>query len=195
MLSAASDIQIVGEAENGNDVQSLVAQLRPQILLLDIKMPGPAPAEIVRWVRINFPETAMLVLTSHDRDAYLVSMMDAGAAGWLSTEVPADGLIGAIKRAANGEILFDEQQLNRAELWRKVAGEKWESLSDRQKQILQLLAQGADRAEVADLLEIGLRAVEYHIYNLSKKLKIRSLTDAVNWVHKYLPDDLERVTG
>jgi DNA-binding NarL/FixJ family response regulator len=140
-------------------------------------------------VRANFPETATLVSTAYDQDAYLVSMMEAGVVGWLGQELPPDRLIGAILRAANGEILFDEQQLERAELWRRVAGEKWESLSERQKLILQLLAQGSNRVEIANQLEIGPRTVEYHINKILKILKVKSLTNAVCWVYKYLPDN------
>jgi DNA-binding NarL/FixJ family response regulator len=116
-------------------------------------------------------------------------MMEAGVVGWLGQELPPDRLIGAILRAANGEILFDEQQLERAELWRRVAGEKWESLSERQKLILQLLAQGSNRVEIANQLEIGPRTVEYHINKILKILKVKSLTNAVCWVYKYLPDN------
>jgi len=122
MLSEAPDIQIVGEAENGTEVQQLVSQLQPQILLLDLKMPGRPSAEVERWVRANHPETATLILTAHDRDAYLVDMIDAGASGLLSKEASAERLVGAIRRAANGEILFDSQQFHRAQRWRKVAG-------------------------------------------------------------------------
>jgi CheY-like chemotaxis protein len=74
ILSAAPDIQLVGEAENGDEVQPLVEALRPQVLLLDLKMPGRPSAEIERWARANFPEMATLILTAHDRDAYLVKM-------------------------------------------------------------------------------------------------------------------------
>lgn len=195
ILSEAPDIQIIGEAENGTDVQQLVTQLRPQILLLDLKMPGPPPAEIERWVRTNFPETTTLVLTAHDRDAYLVGMMDAGAVGLLNKEASTESLIGAIRRAAQGEILFDQQQLVRARRWRQTAGDKWESLTEREQQVLGLLVQGLGKAEVANRLEIGSRTVEFHINHLLKKLKVKSLKDAVNWVHTYLSDDQVKIPG
>ena len=195
ILSGAPDIQIVGEAENGSDVQQLVAQLRPQVLLLELKMPGLPSAEIERWVRANYPETTTLVLTAHDQDAYLVSMMDAGVVGWLNKEISAEKLTDAIRRAAQGEILFDQQQLDRAEQWRKVAGEKWAGLSKRQKQVLQLLAQGTNRVEVSNRLGSRLRMVDYHIGKFLKKLKVKSLTDAVNWVHKYFPENPGSITG
>jgi DNA-binding NarL/FixJ family response regulator len=195
ILSEVPDIQVVGEADNSTDVQRLVEQLRPQILLLDLKMRGSSTAEVIGWVHANFPETAMLILTAHDHDAYLASTMDAGVVGLLNTDVPAERLVGAIRYAAQGEILFDKEQLDRAERWRKVAGEKWASLSKRQKQILRLLAQGATRVEVAEQLGIHLRVVNYHIGMFLKRLKFKSLLATINWAHKYFPGDLGTIAG
>lgn len=189
-LSKADDLQIVGEAESGDQVQALVEELRPQILLLDLKMPGRSPLEIERWVRAHYPETATLILTSHDRDAYLVSMMEAGAAGLLSKEASSERLIGAIRRAASGEILFDTHQLSRAQRWRKEAGDKWASLSPRERQILDLLVQGSDRLTISTNLKIVPKTVEFHLTKILKKLGVQSQKEAVAWVHKYFPEDL-----
>ncbi len=194
ILSQAPDIQIVGEAENGLEVQELVEKLRPQILLLDLKMPGPPPAEIERWVRTHCPETATLVLTAHDRDAYLAAMIDSGAVGLIDKKETAERLIGAIRRAAFGEILFDNRQLNRARRWRETAGAKWASLTERERQVLKLLVQGLDRMETATRLEIAPRTVDYHIANILKKLDLKSHKEAVCWVHRYLSDDLGTIT-
>jgi DNA-binding NarL/FixJ family response regulator len=83
ILDQAPDIKVVGEVQDGKDIKLLVAKLRPNILLLDMKMPNPSPVELEKWVRENYPETITLVLTSHDRDSYLAGMMDAGVAGYL----------------------------------------------------------------------------------------------------------------
>ncbi len=114
MLSGAPDIEVVGEAKDGNEAQELTARLRPHILLLDLIMPGPRPYEVERWVRANCPETITLILTAHDRDAYLAEMVEAGAAGYLTKEISAQRLIEAIRRAVRGEALFDQTQLARA---------------------------------------------------------------------------------
>ncbi|HQE93856.1 MAG TPA: response regulator transcription factor [Anaerolineae bacterium] len=83
MLADAPDIESVGVAEDGTAAQQLAARLQPHILLLDLVMPGPRPAEIVLWAHTHCPETAVLGLTAHDRDYYLAQMLDAGAAGYL----------------------------------------------------------------------------------------------------------------
>jgi DNA-binding NarL/FixJ family response regulator len=157
-------------------------------------MPGPPPAEIEKWVRTHCPETATLVLTAHDRDAYLTAMMDSGAVGLIDKNESGERLIGAIRRAACGEILFDNQQLNRVRRWREIAGEKWASLTERERQVLKLLVQGHDRVETAAKLEVSPRTVDYHIANIIKKLDVKSHKDAVCWVHKYIADDLETIT-
>lgn len=107
----------------------MVAKFRPQILLLGLVMPELSPVELENWVRENCPETIALVLTTHDRDAYLAGMMEAGTAGHLDKKLPAGQLISAIRRAACEEMLFDQEQTERANCWRKEVKEKWESIS------------------------------------------------------------------
>jgi DNA-binding NarL/FixJ family response regulator len=191
ILNKASDIQIVGEAESGNEVKELVAKLQPRILLLDLKMPGPHPAEIEKWVRTNYPETVTLVLTAHDRDSYLSRMMDAGAAGLLDKGESGDRLVGAIRRAANGEVLFDRSQIDRARQWRESAGEKWESLTSRERDILRLMVKGLDNVHIGKVLVITPKTVAYHITNIFLKLGVGSRQEAIAWVHKYSPDMLD----
>jgi DNA-binding NarL/FixJ family response regulator len=191
ILSKAPDLEIVGEAENGDEAQELVAKLHPRILLLDLKMPGPHPAEIEKWVRSNYPDTVTLVLTAHDRDSYLTRMIDAGAAGLLDKNESGEQLVGAIRRAASGEILFDREQLARARQWREAAGEKWESLTAREREILRLLVKGFDNAHIANLLTVTSKTVAYHVTNILEKLELSSRQEAVAWVYKYLPDTLE----
>lgn len=185
ILREASDIQIVGEAQDGLKAQQLAAQLRPRILLLDWQMPGPPPAEVVCFVRAHCPETITLVLTGHDRDAYLAEMIDAGAAGFLiKNETIALRLIEAIRRAARGTILFDAEQSERAQRWRETVDAKWRSLTDRERQVLMLIVRGKTDREIADDLSIKLKTVNNHISNILDKLAVVSRTEAAVWVMK-----------
>ena len=122
-LENALDMLVVGEAQDGNEAQRLIAELHPNILLLDLKMPGFSAVEVEKWVRVNYPETVVLVLTAHDRDFYLAGMMDAGAAGYLTKNKRGKNLIAGIRRAASGERLFTQEQLERARRWRETAGQ------------------------------------------------------------------------
>lgn len=195
ILEDTPDIQVVGEARNGQEVQALVEKLHPRILLLDLKMPDSQPIEIERWVRTHSPETMTLVLTAHDRDAYLAGMMEAGATGFLAKDAPANRLIAAIRQAANGEILFDNTQLARVCRWREVVGKKWESLTEREQQVLQLLTQGLDNKTIAKTLCVTPKTVAYHITNILSKLDVASRQEAVAWVHTHLPGELEEIPG
>lgn len=194
ILSQEPNIRIMGEGEDSAQARELVEKFRPQILLLDLKMPGPPTVEVEKWVRTHSPETVTLVLTGHDRDAYLAAMIDSGAVGLLDKNGSGERLLESIRRAASGEILFDNQQLSRAQRWRESAGKKWNSLTERERQVLKLLVQGADKAEAAARLKITPRTVEYHIANILKKLDVKSHKDVICWVHRYISDDLGTIT-
>jgi len=191
ILANAPDISIVGEAQDGKEVKELVAKLHPNILLLDLKMPGTSPFEIEKWVRENYPETITLVLTAHDRDFYLSGMIDAGIAGYLDKRERVDNLIAAIRRAARGEAIFTVEQINRVRKWRHEAGEKWEKLTEREREILLLVAQGLNNKTIAKKLGIALKTVAYHVSTILNRLDVESRNEAVAWLHKYFPDDLE----
>ncbi|HKJ39799.1 MAG TPA: response regulator transcription factor [Anaerolineales bacterium] len=191
ILHETPDIRVVGESENGFQVQEMAAELRPNILLLDLVMPGPTPAELEKWVRSNFPETVTLVLTAHDRDVYLTTMMDAGAAGFLSKTETGESLILAIRRAAGGSSLYTEEQFQRAMRWRQEAGNKIKELTRRELQILQFISDGKDNKQISLKLEIATKTTAYHITNILSKLGVNSRHEASAWAHKHLPDNPE----
>jgi DNA-binding NarL/FixJ family response regulator len=181
LLEQVPDMIVLGEAQNGNEIKQMIAKYRPQILLLDLIMPNLSPAEMEKWVRTNYPETITLVLTAHDRDSYLSSMMEAGVAGYLDKKLRAGQLVSAIRRAARGEFLFDKQQLERARRWREDVNQKWQNLSARERQVLQLLTEGKDNNAIAAGLGIKINTVEKHLENTYKKLGVTSRTEAIHW--------------
>ena len=181
ILEKVPDMNIVGEAQDGDEVKHLVSKLKPQILLLDLKMPKLSPATLEEWVRINYPETATLILTGHDRDFYLSTMMDAGVAGYFDKKIRAGQLVSAIRRAARGEILFDKEQIERAHRWREETGNRWGSLSEREREVLQILTEGADNHVIAASLDITINTVEKHLTNIYKKIGVASRTGAALW--------------
>lgn len=178
------DMKIVGEAEDGEVLKILVAKLKPQILLLDLKMPNLAPAKLEEWVRINFPETITLVLTGHDRDYYLSNMMDAGVAGYLDKNIKAEQLVSCIRRAAKGEVLFDDNQFERAKQWREETKSKWDSLTVREREVLQILVTGTDNNAIASFLHVTIDTVEKHLKNTYKKLGVSSRSEAIIWMQE-----------
>lgn len=191
ILAKVPDIQIVGEAENGDGIKDLIPKLRPNILLLDLKMPGTSPLEIEKWVRENYPETVTLVLTAHDRDVYLAGMMDAGTAGYLSKTERAENLIAAIRRAASGESLFTNEQIARVRKWKIEAGGRWENLTEREREVLLLVEQGLSNKSIAGQLGVTLKTIAYHVSAIFRKLDVGSRHEAVAWYQKHFPKDLE----
>lgn len=181
LLEKAPDIFVVGEAGSGDEAEILVNRLRPKIILLDLKMPDFSPVKFEEWAREQYPETITLVLTAHDRDAYLAGMMDAGAVGYLDKDIKEEQLINAIRLAVSGVNLYDEQQIERARQWRDDTTAKWESLSLREREVLQLLADGQDNQSISTSLRISINTVEKHLKNLYKKLEVASRTEAVHW--------------
>jgi len=181
ILAQASDILIVGEAQDGYEAQRLVAELQPQILLLDLHMPGLRPAELEKWVRVHYPETITLVLTAHERDAYLSDMADAGVSGFLGKNRSPEQLIDAIRRAAHGEILFNSEQLARIRSWRAEIGQRWASLTDRERQVLTLVAQGKTDQQIAEELHLHVKTVGNHVSSILSKLNVATRTEAAVW--------------
>ncbi|MBI2759061.1 MAG: response regulator transcription factor [Chloroflexi bacterium] len=191
VLALAGDMTVIGEAQDGFETQKLVAKLRPQILLLEMKMPGPHPLEIQEWVRKHSPKTITLVLTAYNRDDSLATMMDAGVAGYLCENETPEQLVNAIRRAAQGEILFDQAQLVRASQWQEEVGSRLKQLTHRERQILGLLGKGYDNKMVAGELAIAIKTAMYHITNLLRKLGLKNRQEAAIWALKHLSDDLE----
>ncbi len=181
LLADAPDIQILGLAVDGETAQQLVAQLRPQVLLLDLVMPGPSPADIALWVNIHHPETAVLVLTGHDRDYYLAQMLEAGAAGYLDKEVRGQQLIAAIRAAAEGQRVFTREQQQRVQAWQATVQARWESLTEREQEVLTLICQGQSNQQIAQSLRIRAKTVGNHVSSILDKLGVASRTEAALW--------------
>lgn len=189
LLEQANDFEIIGEAQDGFEVQKLIPKLQPQILLLDYRMPGPRPAELEKWVRENYSETTTLILTAHDRDAYLATMIDSGIAGYLLKNENAEQLIGAIRRAVHGEVLFDQVQFARVAHWREEVRDKLSQLTQREHEMLELLQHGLDNNAIAQNLDISVKTTMYHMTNLFRKLQVKNRQEATLWAIRYLSDD------
>jgi DNA-binding NarL/FixJ family response regulator len=188
ILESADDIEVVGEAIDGDQARQLVGELNIDVLLLDLKMPGLPSFEVEKWVRQHYPEVVTLILTAHDRDFYLANMMEAGASGYLSKSERAEKLVAAIRRAVSGELLFTDEQIDRVQQWNRKVGKRWESLTKRERQTLSLLVQGLDNAQIATALGITDRTSAFHVSNIIRKLGVNSRQEAIGWAIKHIPD-------
>ncbi len=185
ILEKTTGIEVVGEAGNGEEAQRLARELHPQVLLLDLRMPGPRPEETVAWLRAHSPETAVVVLTAHDVDAYLASMAEAGIAGFVSKEEVPERIVEVVRRAARREAILTGEQLARARRWREEVGARWESLTEREREVLRLVAVGQNNRQIAEALCISENTVETHVGNLLGKLEAASRAEAMAWAWRH----------
>jgi DNA-binding NarL/FixJ family response regulator len=190
VLESAADIQVVGEARDGREVKQMVPELCPDVLLLDLVMPGPTAWEIEEWMQTHFPETVTLILTAHNRDYYLTKAVEAGVSGYLTKDQAPQMLLEAIRHAARGEVLILREFLDRARRWRKDVWGRWESLTDREQEVLRLLVKGLDNVTIAATLSITRRTTESHVTSILKKLDVSSRLEASTWVRDHLPEEL-----
>ncbi len=168
ILEDAKDMELIGQAANGDEALQKISELRPQVLLLDLKMPGLPAREVGKWVREHYPEIVTIILTAHDRDYYLAEMMKAGVAAYVDKNSRGEQLIASIRRAASGEKLFTEKQIERVKTWRAEIGPKWDSLSDTERNVLRLMVKGLNNSQIAELRGIAENGCFSHQQYLAK---------------------------
>jgi two-component system response regulator NreC len=178
LLGAQSDMDVVGEAADGLEVSRRARELRPDIVLLDLSMPGPRSGSVIREVLSACPKTRVLILTMHDDAAYLRSALSAGAAGYVVKRAADSELMSAIRAVHAGRTFVDLTQtpgLAQPPLPGKVAG-RWQppkNLSRREREVLRLLAQGHSNQQIADTIRLSVKTVETYRTRLSEKLGLK----------------------
>ncbi len=176
-LALDPDIDIVGEACDGVQALELAHELRPDVVLMDLLMPEMDGIQATARVRAELPDTEVIALTSVLEDSSVVNAIRAGAIGYLLKDTEADVLVKAIKAAAEGQVQLSPQAA--ARLMREVrAPNSPEELTEREVDVLRLLAQGRSNKEIARLLSIGEKTVKTHVSNILSKLNVASRTQA-----------------
>jgi DNA-binding NarL/FixJ family response regulator len=181
ILELEPDFHIAGEAEDGKTAVKLVLQLRPDIVLMDVQMPQLNGVEATAAICRSWPEARIIILTTFDRDDYVFQGVRAGARGYLLKDQPASKLIETIHRVHAGETFIQPEIASRT---LRVAlhspGEFVEPLSEREREILVLLAQGIPNKEIADKLHIAGGTVKNHVTNILDKLQVQNRTQAAD---------------
>ncbi len=177
LLSLDPELEIVGEAANGQQALQAAHELHPDVVLMDLMMPVMDGIEAIGRVRKELPETEVVALTSVLEDTAVIGAIRAGAIGYLLKDSGSDELVRAIKAAVHGQVQLSPQAA--AFLMREVrAPEPVDELTDRELDVLRLLAAGLSNKEIAYSLTIGEKTVKTHVSNILSKLNVVSRTQA-----------------
>lgn len=203
LLSLEPDLEVVGEADSGARGVATAERTRPDVVVTDVGLPDFDGAEVTRRLRAALPETRVLVLTAHDEDRYLLSLMEAGASGYLVKNAAGQDLVAAIRSVAAGRPWLQPAIARRLmELSTRSTAQApatgldalLEPLTAREVEVLRLLSGAASNRQLAEALSISPRTVETHLANIYGKLEVRGRTEAMLWaIHEGItpPDPLD----
>ena len=187
LFSDEPDLEIVGEADDGRAALQSVSELEPDVVLMDISMPGLNGIEATRQIRQNHPEVRVVVLSMHSNEEYVFQVLRAGASGYVLKQSDSSEVLTAIRAAlAGGSFLSPpisrtviDDYVRRAEA--RGGDEDLELLTSREREVLQLLAEGLSNREIAEQLNISIKTVETHRSNMMGKLGVSSKTELVKY--------------
>ena len=195
LLELSGDIAVVGDACTGREAVALAERLRPDVVLMDISMPELDGVEACVRIRQHTPEVRVLFLTMHEAEEYFFRALRAGAAGYVIKRTAAADLIAAVRAVAHGEAFLSPsmtralvadytQRSAKVGFARRDAntvGDAYETLTSREREVLQLVAEGATNQEIADRLQLSIKTVQSHRATVMEKLGLRDLPHLVRY--------------
>ena len=187
LLSTVPEWKIVGEADNGRDAVSLTAELKPDIVILDIGMPELNGLDATRQIKKKLPETEVLIFTGQETEELVHDVFDSGARSYIMKTDAADHLIDALKALSEHKHFFTSR-ISEIVFARYIQGKKTvegaaekSRITDREREIVQLLAEGKSSKEIATMLGISVRTVETHRAAIMKKLGLKSFSELIRY--------------
>jgi DNA-binding NarL/FixJ family response regulator len=182
ILSAHPDMEIVGEAGNGREAVQLAEELRPDIVVMDVAMPELNGIEATRRVMEAVPHSRVLALSMHKDSVYVREILRAGARGYLLKDAPAGDLVSAIRALASGEGYLSPAVSNAVlDDYRKHVTNPIDLLSSREREVLQMLAEGKTNKEIAVILNLSVYTVDAHRGRIMEKLNLHSINELVRF--------------
>jgi DNA-binding NarL/FixJ family response regulator len=192
ILGAEADIEVAGAARDGEEAIALARSLRPDIVLCDLRMPRVDGVEATRRITAELPGTRVIVLTTYDHDELVLRALQAGAAAYLLKDLPATELVHALRAVAGGQTILQPAAagriltaLTRQVSPREIAPEPAERLTERETDVLRLMAAGLRNRDIADRLVVSEATVKTHVNNIFAKLGCRDRTEAVLWAVRH----------
>ena len=186
LFNAEPDFEVIGEVSSGLDVLDMVEKKKPDILVLDLMMPEIGGLEVARQVSQRVPQTRIMVLSMQANEAYVLEALRNGAAGYCLKDTSATELIEAVRAIVSGQrylsSTLSERAIDAYVLRAQAANvDSYDTLTNREREVLHLLAEGRSNTEVAERLFISARTVEVHRANLMHKLHLKNQTDIIRY--------------
>lgn len=183
LLSAAGDLEVVGEARDGNEVMERVRKLDFDLLLLDMSMPGRSGIELIKQVRAERPKLKVLVLSMHEEHQYAVRSIRAGASGYLTKESASRQLVEAIRKVAAGGAFISAEVAQQLALGAMpdAKGPPHAALSDREFQIFLMIAGGKSVSDIAERLNLSVKTVSTHKANILQKMQMSTQAELIRY--------------
>jgi len=191
--------EVAGAADNGRALVEAAVELTPDVIVLDISMPILNGIDATREVKRMLPSAKVVILTMHSNPIYLRKALEAGASGYVLKSGAAEELLTAIAQVLKGGTYvspsFDRWTLENVELWRQKPGRSFIDLTSRQRQILQLVAEGRANKEIAHILGVSVKTIEFHRSRLMAKVGVRSIAELTTFAIREGLIDADVVEG
>jgi len=182
ILGAQPDMEIVGEAGNGRDAVELAEQLRPEVVVMDVAMPELNGIEATRRITDALPHTRILALSMHKDSVYVRETLRAGARGYLLKDSPAGDLLAAVRAVASGQGYLSPEVSNAVlDDYRRHVSNPIDLLTSREREVLQMLAEGKTNKEIAGVLNLSVYTVDAHRGRIMEKLNLHSINELVRF--------------
>jgi DNA-binding NarL/FixJ family response regulator len=183
VLEASGDIVVVGEADDGNAALALIDELDPNVVLVDIRLPDRSGIDVTRHLTLTHPDVRVVILSAYDDDDFVRAALEAGATGYLLKTMARDELVAAVRAAAQGTTVLDPSLSPRLagahSTWGPSTGPR---LTWRERETVELVAEGLSNKAIAARLGVSVRTVEGHLNHVFTKLGVESRTELVRYV-------------
>jgi RNA polymerase sigma factor (sigma-70 family) len=195
LIEENPSLEVIGQAQDGNEALSLAEQVRPDLVIMDIMMPNLNGFEATKRMSSLARPPKIVILSQHNKEEYVLQALVSGASGYLLKDAAADELLQAIKAVSAGETYFstqlDRESIEERLRQRSSFSSPMETLTPREREVLQLVAEGNTNRQVAIHLGISIKTVEKHRFSLMEKLNIRDVTGLVRFAvaHGIIPSD------
>jgi DNA-binding NarL/FixJ family response regulator len=179
LLERAPGVEVVGEAQDGKEALALIEELQPDVAVVDCELPEIEGTQVALEIRRQGWPVRVLALSAHDDERYVRGMLEAGAVGYLLKEEAPETIVTAVQATARGEGHFSPPVASKVIAWSR--GEQPGKLTEREIEVLRLVAEGLSNKEIAQTLSVAVRTVEFHVGNILSKLRVASRVEAAVW--------------